>query len=83
MEYKTGDKVYLTKYALSAGMLIETVIEGGHCIKTTGGYCGYFYAGKDCFLKKEDAIFAAQLKRDKKIASLKKQVAKLERIEFK
>jgi hypothetical protein len=83
MEYKVGDKVYLTKYALSVGIPIVTVVDGGYCIKTTGGYCGYFFAEKDCFLKKEDAIFEAQLMRDKKIASLKKQIAKLEELTFK
>jgi hypothetical protein len=51
-------------------------------IYTKEQYPRQFVVGRDAFLELNDAIAAAYAARDKKIASLKKQIAKLEKLRF-
>ena len=82
-------KVWITKYALTDGIIEGEVIgcknddlvfydgqikDGGeHLRKRFGEWC----------ISKEEAIQKAEEMRQKKIASLKKQIEKLEEIRFK
>ena len=43
---------------------------------------GHFYIGKDVFLDKSEAVKTAEKMRKKKIASLRKQIEKLEKLSF-
>ena len=82
-------KVWITKYALTQG-----IIEADTEKISNDGYCHAYWADKsghkyDSFLNqryyekdKESAIAKAEEMRKKKIASLKKQIEKLERMKF-
>lgn len=84
-------KVFITKYALTQGILekeaditvyqspIEKPQEQAH---VKGDWSGY-PIGKEAFYTLEEAIKKAEDMRQKKIASLKKQIAKLEKLSFK
>lgn len=78
-------KVYITKYALSTG-IIETD-DAEICSNIISGDMisskkyGYFY-GNDWHKKKEDAVLRAEVMRIKKIESLKKQIEKLDKMKF-
>lgn len=79
--------VYITKYALSSGIMKEemNVSEDGKvCSGRPKGweYFGSFY-GNEFFLTEKEALENAELRRSKKIESLKKQIKKLEGMEFK
>jgi len=83
-------KVYITKYALSGG-IIEMEAEIHECdwgkkgISVWGKFKNYttgFY-NNDFWLTPEEAIADAENRRVKKIASLKKQIAKLEKLTVK
>ena len=74
-------KVYITKYALTRGIL-ETdgaTVEGIPSMAETN--FGYFH-GDDWHETKEEAIKRAEEMRTKKIASLRKQIEKLEALKF-
>jgi len=79
-------KVYITKHALSTGIekvdtkLYKYAIDGRYWI--VEGYNCY-YIGKDAFTIESQAIEKAEEMRIKKIASLKKQIEKLEKLNFK
>lgn len=75
--------VYITKYALSDGIKkINAKVASGYCISNDYGILQSFY--KDEFhLTEEQALANAELRRNKKIASLKKQIEKLEKMTFK
>lgn len=77
--------IYVTKYALTRGPFIATG-------KVAGRYASFNDAGapfaqslssQDFCLSKEDAITDCERRRDEKIASLKRQITKLENMEFK
>lgn len=80
-------KVYITKYALTKG-----IEEEEHCIKKSNTLNEYYVSilngyklyiiGIDAFLTLEEAQSKAEQMRLKKIASLKKQIDKLEKIKF-
>lgn len=75
---------YLAKYALSSGIkAIDCKPPGstGYC-QQVGGY-GLYKLGKDVFETESEAVANAEDHRVKKIASLKKQIEKLERMTFK
>lgn len=77
-------KVFITRYALSEGILeIDAII---YEINPNVIYVYYnyqcFHIGKSAFLDKADAIKKAEEMRKKKIASLKKQISKLEKMTF-
>lgn len=81
MEKKT---VWLSKYALSSGIAEhQAEIKNGKAFpgKPFMDFYG-FQMGKDAHETKEAAIAVAEDARKKKIAALKKQIAKLEAMTF-
>jgi hypothetical protein len=78
---------YLTKYALGRNGLIPAC-EGEPSPFSDLGYIrlngkpGSFMLGRDVFESPEEAIAAAQVMRDKKTASLERQIAKLRKMTF-
>ena len=79
-------RAYITKYALSSGVfLVETdrheTESGGVYWKPKGGYTMSAY-GKEWHKTPEAALADAERRRLAKIASLKKQIAKLEKMTF-
>lgn len=78
-------KVWITKYALTSGILekeAEVCTDNMISVKDTGYYTVYFH-GNEWHKSRESAIAKAEEMRKKKIASLKKQIEKLEKMEFK
>lgn len=77
-------KVWITKYALTQGILeVEAKDLGDDMIKTVEKYPSYYSKeGRDWHRTKESAISKAEEMRQKKIASLKKQIEKLEAMKF-
>lgn len=73
------DKVWITKYALTSGIIEkEAEIKGGIAIVSTLET----YYGKEWHRTEEDAKKRAEEMRLKKIESLKKQIERLEKIQF-
>lgn len=75
---------WITKYALTAGIKEMRV---QHCISTSASMVGrngqYFHGeGKNWHRTEEGAIKRAEKMRIEKIASLRKQIAKLEKMKF-
>lgn len=76
-------KVYITKYALTDGILEkEAVLHEDKEYLSVNGYWTFFKLGRDAFENLEDASKAAGEMRQKKIASLEKQIAKLKSMSF-
>lgn len=84
-------KVWITKYALTKGIIETDVYEeclgtdpSGNMISVkSNGYVSYFHGkGNDWHTTKESAIQKAEEMRKKKISSLKKQIEKLEKMRF-
>lgn len=78
-------KVWITKYALTSGILereAEVCTDSTISVKGTG-YCTVCFHGNEWHKSRESAIAKAEEMRKKKIASLKKQIEKLEKMEFK
>lgn len=79
-------KVYITKYALSTGIekinteLCESDIDNRYYVQIA---YNKYYIGIDAFTVESQAIEKAEEMRIKKIASLKKQIEKLEKLNFK
>lgn len=76
--------VWISKYALSAG-----ISEAKAEVRDGKAYPGapfatftYFLMGRDAHTSREEAVNAANAEREKKIASLKKQLAKLQVLTF-
>lgn len=88
MQVEVGQKLWCSKYALSRG--IEEVIATSKSKKYRDGEeyitieksIGLFYVGKDVHILREDAVSKAETARIKKIASLRKKIAKLEKMVF-
>lgn len=81
-ELKPGDTVWLVKYALSNGPQ-ECVVDGLSSAPGriyVDGYCSGCQLGRDVFMTWGEAVMVMNAMRDKKIASLKKQIAKLEKM---
>lgn len=82
-------KYYTTKYALTAGIEIhecELSDENGDYVYARGykNHCfQQFIVNKTAFTSIEDAAAAAERTRQKKIAYLKKQISRLEKITIK
>lgn len=74
-------KAFITKYALLKGIeeMEGTVSEYGYLY--VGGYYGSF-SQNEYYIDKTDAIKNTEQRRLKKIESLKKQIAKLEKMKF-
>lgn len=74
-------KMWISAYALSSGIRNEE----GH-LNTDGDYftsgLGFYPVGKHAHETRDAALAAAEAARIKKIASLKKQIAKLEKMKF-
>lgn len=81
------NKYYLVRYCLTKGIeeveSDNTSVYGGHTHVYVKSFYGAFRLGKDIFLDKNQAVIAANEIKGAKIASLKKQIAKLEKAEFK
>lgn len=86
MTVKKGDKLFLVKYALTAG--IEQVVAAENQNEESGyiylkGRSFYsFLLGRDVFTDLPAAIAAAEAIRDKKIKSFEKQIARLRKLSF-
>lgn len=80
-------KVYISKYALTEGI---QEMEASSCEAVPGmietkinGYTSYFHKeGRDWHLTRESASTKAEKMRKVKLASLKEQIAKLEKLTF-
>lgn len=78
-------KVYTTKYALTAGIGIETVEYGSDDEKyvyTKDKYWRQFVMGQNAFLTYKEAAVAAREMRSRKVISLQKQLAKVSGMTF-
>lgn len=79
-------KIWISKYALSGEITChecESPNDGGY-VFPKGKFMSFtaFKVGMDAHTSAEAAIYAAEESRLKKIASLKKQIAKLEKMTF-
>ncbi len=80
-------KVYITKYALTKGIL-RGEVELCSCdntmvkISNNGNFAGYFLAN-EWYKEKKDAIKHAEIMKIKKIEALRRKIDKLSRMEFK
>lgn len=76
---------WLSKYALSDGIKEltgeESVFNGSSWVDVDG-WRGSFKLGRDIHDTREEALDVAEAARIKKIASLRKQIAKLEALKF-
>ncbi len=77
-------KVWISKYALSGGIKEHeaevrngSAYPGAPFMSFTG-----FVLGKDAHFTKAEAVAVAEQMRKKKIASLKRQLGKLEKLQF-
>ena len=80
-------KVYITRHALTAGILerdakVEESVGGTILAFVKGNYNSY-RVGTDAFLNLDNAKKNAEERRLKKIESLKKQIKKLELLKIK
>lgn len=77
-------KAWITKYALTTGIQeVDGEIFGRKAIRYPCPPRGVSYAhGTDWHWTHEDALARAELMRDRKILSMKKRIAELERMEF-
>lgn len=84
-------KVWITKYALTKGILekechdfcLDTDSTGNMICINENGYRQYYHGkGQEWHDCKESAIAKAEEVREKKIVSLKKQIKKLEDMKF-
>lgn len=79
-------KVFITKHALTRGIKeieAEVIKSDYHNVEYVRYGYQCFSIGTNAFLNKADAIKKAEEMRNKKIASLKKQIEKLEKLRFK
>ncbi|MFP1749214.1 hypothetical protein [Lonsdalea quercina] len=76
---------YVTKYALTRGPFVASgEVAGRYALfKAEGEPFTQSLSSRDFCLNKQDAITDCERRRDEKIKSLKKQIAKLEKLEFK
>lgn len=74
---------FVTKYALTRGIveISSRLRVGSDLITTNEKYPQYLHKG-DWFSTEEEAKVDAENRRKKKIASLKKQIEKLEKLKF-
>jgi len=79
-----GDLVYLTNSALSNGITAHAfrchTESGKHAAVV--GVLGWLRPGKEVHATRDAAVNAAKVIRDKKVASLRKQIERLEAIDF-
>lgn len=76
-------KVWISKYALTKGIFEREVNDCGNgMVEDKSSYVPVYYHGNDWHIDKKSAISRAEEMRKKKIASLKKQIDKLEKMNF-
>ena len=75
-------KVYVTKYALSDGILVRDVVIEKDMCKVPGHYGGYFHKG-EFHEKIEDAKEDFERRKQQKLVSLQKSIEKISKLEFK
>lgn len=76
-------KVWITKYALTKGILEKEVEDcGDGMVKDSESYLPSYYHGTDWHKDKKSAVAKAEEMRIKKISSLEKQIKKLEKMNF-
>lgn len=84
---RTMVKAYIIKYALTSGIFLADVeantLDAGAYVyrKESIGFSSY-KLGRDAFLDKDEAIAAAKKLRDRKVASVERQLANLKKMEF-
>lgn len=82
---KVNDTVYITKFALSQGIIQATVTnvlnDRSNSVQLQG-YDIYFLKGHEVFLSYQEAIQKAERMRLSKIKSLKKSLEKFEGLKF-
>lgn len=75
-------KIYVTKYALSNGIIETTTEEEDvtalNFVNAKIGYGVYVQMGKEAFLTREEAELRASTKAARRIDSLKRQIKKLQ-----
>jgi hypothetical protein len=74
--------VWRSKYALVAGIKEMEVWDDGDGYGRTRGTYDSLKFGRDIHLTREEAVASACEARDKKLASLEKQIAKLRALNF-
>lgn len=76
-------KVWITKYALTVGIIIREgeVTRNMICV-TENGLRIYYEKGIDCFMSESDAIEKVKVIKDRKLKSLTKQIDKLKNIKI-
>jgi len=74
---------YVTRYALTEGILERKLVmrDDGAARDSSFRHVVFYYPG-DWFRTREEALVDAERRRVKKIASLRKQVSKLEKLFF-
>lgn len=86
MTIKKGNKLYHTRYALTEGVMVVTAQddEGEYVdgLVSIGTY-NSGRVGKDTFTTWPEALKVAEVMRERKIASLRKSIKKLEAMTFK
>lgn len=80
-------KIWISKYALSDGITeheCEPPNDGSAYVYPGAPFAGYigFTLGREAHTTPEEAAKAAEAARVKKIASVRKQIAKLEKLTF-
>jgi hypothetical protein len=80
-------KVWITKYAMSEGVYtLDVDAPNPHCpgmiSHPTNRFRHFHNEGKDWHRTEESALARAEKMRSNKIASLKKQIEKLEKLQF-
>jgi hypothetical protein len=75
-------KYWLSKYALSKGIFEIEGEEGRYGIRQVGSFHSLFRLGRDVHIERSDALKAAETMRVRKIASVKKQLSRLEKMSF-
>jgi hypothetical protein len=84
---KAGDKVWITKYALTKGIipgvcLLNVETRGLIAIEEYGQFV-YWKLGDDVFSEFDSAVLQAEKMRDRKINSLQKQLKRVCTLTFK
>jgi hypothetical protein len=76
--------IFVTKYALKDGILQfdEATDLGGGMVRCDKDGCSYYLYGSQCHVTRIAAIEKAENMRANKIVSLKKQIEKLEAMQF-
>lgn len=74
--------VFITKYALTQGILEKdvTLLDSG-VVATPGTHANYFHKG-EWYKERVEAIKDARLRKDRKISSIKKQIKRIEDLTF-